>query len=54
MRFVTAYFPDGNVITSSINGSVQEIIKYYLNQYFNLGTVDDNMQLCIAVAVEEP
>jgi hypothetical protein len=54
MRFVTAFFPDGNTINTSINGTVPQIIKYYLHNYFNLGTVDDNMQLCVGLIITEP
>ena len=37
-------FSNGDIINTSINGTADEIKKYYLGRFFNLGSVGDNMQ----------
>jgi hypothetical protein len=37
-----------NYITS-LNGTYQDAENYFLNKWFNLGVVDDNMQKCIKI-----
>ena len=49
MLTVKCTFSDGNTITTDINGTIEEVKKYYLNNWFNLGVVDDDMQKCINV-----
>ena len=45
MRVVKVLFGNGDSITTSINGSEQEIRSYYgIGRQFNIGAVDDNMQ----------
>lgn len=46
-HIVKAYFEDGDYVVTPVNGTVESIEQYYLNKYFNLGTVSDNMQRCI-------
>lgn len=36
---------------TSFNGSYADAKNYFLNKWFNLGRVDDNMQKCIKVEV---
>ena len=43
MRTVTVTFTDGDTLTTSINGTDQEITAYYLNHTFNLGVVADRI-----------
>ena len=40
--------------STSVNGSLSdtEIINYFKGKYFNMGTVDDDMQKCIDCTVE--
>lgn len=42
-RTVKVTFEDGNCLTTGINGTVEEIRKYYVGNIFNLGTVEDRM-----------
>ena len=35
--------------TSSINGTDDEIRDHYVGKWLNLGTEEDNMQLCVGV-----
>jgi len=45
MKFVRVTFSDGNTITTGINGTLAEIERYYaVGRYFNIGSVEDNMQ----------
>lgn len=37
MRSIKVLFSNGNSITTSINGSEQEITNYYCGRVFNLG-----------------
>jgi hypothetical protein len=37
-RSVKVHFEDGNSLVSAINGTKQEIIDYYVNNYFDMGT----------------
>lgn len=53
MRFVTVYFQSGKTICTSINGTVQEIIKYYFLKLFELDECKP-LELCVALAIEEP
>lgn len=36
---------------TSINGTDKSIKKYFVGTVFNLGSVEDNMQKCIAVEI---
>lgn len=53
MRAVKVVFADGNTITTSINGSEEEITRYYLNNVFNIGDAadptKDNLQRAVSV-----
>lgn len=51
MKSATVTFQDGTIFTTSINGTKETITKYYLNRYFNIGSVRDNMQKCVKVEV---
>ena len=56
-RFKTAYVqfkdPSYNYRTS-VNGELsdEEIVKYFKDKPFNLGSVEDNVQICIECTVE--
>lgn len=49
MTTVKCTYSNGEIITTRINGTVETANQYFLNQWFNLGTVEDNMQKCIEV-----
>jgi hypothetical protein len=53
MRTIKVTFSDGNTVTTSINGTDEEIRRYYLGQPFNFGDTDshpkDNVQTAVAV-----
>lgn len=51
MDSVKVTFENGDSFETDFNAEVsrEEIKKYYLGKYFNLGSVDDNMQKCINV-----
>lgn len=49
MRTITAYFEDGDTITTAISGTTQEITRYYLNQVFNHGVVEDRLVKCVGI-----
>ena len=49
MRTIKATFENGDFIITKINGTEEDIKKWYLGNMFNLGVVRDNMQKCIAV-----
>lgn len=40
--------------TTNINGSITTIQDYFIGKWFNLGTIEDNMQQCIDCIVLEP
>jgi hypothetical protein len=44
-------YENKDIITTSFNGTKEEAENYYLNKYFNLGAVEDNMQKCVKVEV---
>lgn len=46
---VEVSFENGDSIITKINGTKDEVEKYYLNNIFNLGTEFDNMQRAIKV-----
>lgn len=46
---VKVTFENGESATTSINGSKDEVEAYYLNNVFNLGTENDNLQKAINV-----
>jgi len=46
MKFIIAYFENGDTVSTSVNGTEKEISDYYVGKMFNLGVVADNMQKC--------
>lgn len=49
MKNIKVTFQNNDAIKTCINGTKEEIEKYYLNRYFNLGKESDNMQKAIKV-----
>lgn len=53
LRAVKVTFADGNHLTTSINGTEEEIRRYYLGNYFQFGDTDehprDNLQRGVSV-----
>lgn len=56
MRTVKVTFADGYTLTTSINGTDEEIRAYYLGNAFQFGDTDecprDNLQRAVSVAIE--
>jgi hypothetical protein len=54
MQDITVHFEDGNKIHTSINGTNEEIEKYYIGTYFNFGDSDECPQdkMVKAITVE--
>lgn len=50
----TAYFENGDTITTLINTDAQGAVDYYYGKTFNLGdgAGGDNMQKCVAVTTK--
>lgn len=46
---VKVVFANGDYFYTKINGTKEEIENYYVDKYFNMGTVTDSMQKCIRV-----
>lgn len=42
MRCITVHFEDGNHLTTNINGTNQEIEKYYIGQFFDFGDSEEH------------
>lgn len=51
MDAVKITFDDGQVIITDFNPNVsrEEIAKYYMNNWFNLGSIKDDMHKCVKV-----
>lgn len=50
MKTIKAHFSDGNFLITAINGTREEIEKYYLGKYFNLGNGEkDKMEKAIRI-----
>jgi hypothetical protein len=47
MTTIKATFTNGESIITKINATNSEAKAYYLDNFFNLGSVTDNMQKCI-------
>jgi len=50
MKSIEVKFKDSkyNYLTN-VNGTKDEIINYFVGTFFNLGTVNDNMQQCTSI-----
>ena len=49
MEILKVTFANGDAITTPINGTREEIAKYYYGHYFNIGSVTDNVQKAVKV-----
>ena len=49
MISVKVTYSNGDSLTTSINTDIKGAKGYYLNKWFNLGSVDDNMQKAVKV-----
>jgi hypothetical protein len=54
MITVTCHYADGDTITTQFNGTPTEAEQYFVGQTFNIGSVEDNMQRCVSIAIHEP
>lgn len=46
---VECTYSNGNVITTNINGNIETAKNYYVGQWFNIGSTEDDIQECIKV-----
>lgn len=49
MKNIKVTFKNGDYITTKINGTKEEIRSYYIGNVFNIGTMDDNLQVADTV-----
>jgi hypothetical protein len=49
MITVKCTYTNGDTITTSINANMEEARTYFLGKWFNIGSVNDNMQQCVKV-----
>jgi hypothetical protein len=49
MITVKCTYSNNDTITTSINGSLKDAENYFLGNWFNIGSVEDNMQKCVKV-----
>jgi hypothetical protein len=52
MITVKCTYADGDTITTRFNGTPADARAYFVGQTFNIGSVDDNMQKCVSIAIE--
>ena len=46
---IKCYYKNGDTVITKVNGTIEEAKQYFLNQYFNIGNTEDNIQKCIKV-----
>lgn len=51
MMVIKVRFENGDTLITKINATLEESKKYYVGNYFNLGTVSDYMQKALMVEV---
>ena len=51
MKEIKVTFENGDYLYTRINGTKEEIERYYIGNYFNIGTVSDNIQKCVSVEI---
>lgn len=51
MKLVKVYFQSGAQIITNINGTLDEIRRYYVGRWFNLGVVEDDMHFATNVII---
>lgn len=49
MTSVKCYYENGDIVITRINLSFKEAEEYFLNNIFNIGSVEDNLQKCIKI-----
>jgi len=49
MITVRCTYANDDTVTTRFNGTFEEAKAYFLNQTFNIGSVEDNMQECVKV-----
>lgn len=49
MTTVRCTYANYDTVTTRFNGTFEEAKAYFLNQSFNIGSVEDNMQKCVKV-----
>ena len=46
---IKVIFEDGDFLYTTINGSKEDLISYYIGKFFNCGTAKDDMKKCVDV-----
>lgn len=54
MIAVRCTYADGDTVTTRFNGTLAEAEAYFLGHSFNIGAVEDNVQVCTAVDLIVP
>lgn len=49
MQLIEVHFDNGDFFSTHVNGSIEEIERYYLGRTFNLGATSDNLHRCIRI-----
>lgn len=49
MKYVKVTFENGDIIETRINGTKEEIAKYYMSGKINIGKVTDDFQKAVSV-----
>lgn len=49
MQTVKVFLEDGNSFVTQINGSKAKIMAYYLGNYFNMGTITDDIKKVVDI-----
>ena len=53
MLTVKCFYSNGDTILTDINGTLETAKDYFLGRWFNIGSVEDNMQQCVKVELLE-
>lgn len=51
MITVKCFYENGNTVTTGINATFEEAEQYFVGKKFNLGTVQDDLQKCVKIAL---
>jgi len=54
MKYYKITYANGDHETTGFNGDIEAARGYYLGKTFNIGTVNDNLQKCVAVEEIRP
>ena len=49
MKYVKVTFENGDIIETRINGTEEEITKYYMSEKINMGKITDDFQQAVSI-----